>query len=226
MAQQAIRETLTEPTDPAAAVISIDPGHGCDQGDGGRDPRPPQQPVQPAVAGAPPARLDVQDVRADRGGGQGHQPGPSYYVSAPFTYKPVADGNCDDGTWWCVKTYDSTYCGWTSVDARDAALGQLRLRAAHARRRARAASPRWRASSACARRSTSTALRALDGSRLDRRLAARHGVGLRDARRRRRLLGADGDPQGACSRTDRGHRGGLGQAEPHARDPGRRRRGR
>ena len=46
---------------------------------------------------------------------KGIDPDTSYYVSAPFTYKPVANGNCDDGSWWCVKTYDSTYAGWTSV---------------------------------------------------------------------------------------------------------------
>ena len=46
---------------------------------------------------------------------KGIDPDSSYYVSAPFTYRPEADGNCDDGSWWCVKTYDSTYNGWTSV---------------------------------------------------------------------------------------------------------------
>ena len=42
-------------------------------------------------------------------------PDATYYVSAPFTYSPTTDGSCDDGGWWCVKTYDSTYAGWTSV---------------------------------------------------------------------------------------------------------------
>jgi penicillin-binding protein 1A len=37
-------------------------------------------------------------------------------VSAPFTYRPSAVGNCEDGSWWCVKTYDSSYNGWTSVE--------------------------------------------------------------------------------------------------------------
>ena len=46
---------------------------------------------------------------------KGIDPDTSYYVSAPFTYRPVENGNCDDGSWWCVKTYDSTYNGWTSV---------------------------------------------------------------------------------------------------------------
>ncbi len=36
-------------------------------------------------------------------------------MSAPFTYRPVENGDCEDGSWWCVKTYDSSYVGWTSV---------------------------------------------------------------------------------------------------------------
>ena len=28
---------------------------------------------------------------------------------------PSPNGNCEDGSWWCVKTYDSTYNGWTSI---------------------------------------------------------------------------------------------------------------
>ena len=40
------------------------------------------------------------------------------YVSAPFMYRPVADGNCDDGSWWCVKTYGSSYRGGPRSSAR------------------------------------------------------------------------------------------------------------
>ena len=39
----------------------------------------------------------------------------TYYVSAPFTYRPTDVGSCEDETWWCVKTYDSTYSGWSSI---------------------------------------------------------------------------------------------------------------
>jgi penicillin-binding protein 1A len=47
---------------------------------------------------------------------RGIDPSSTYYVSAPFTYRPVENGNCEDGSWWCVKTYDSSYVGWTSVE--------------------------------------------------------------------------------------------------------------
>ncbi|MGL6278531.1 MAG: transglycosylase domain-containing protein [Gaiella sp.] len=42
-------------------------------------------------------------------------PDATYYVSAPFTYRPTETGSCEDGSWWCVKTYDSSYAGWTSI---------------------------------------------------------------------------------------------------------------
>lgn len=114
-AQEAIRETLTDPSDPAAAVISIDPANGAIR----------------AMTAVVPGRRNNQfnllsQARRQPGStfktfvlaaaiDKGIDPDTSYYVSAPFTYKPVANGNCDDGSWWCVKTYDSTYNGWTSI---------------------------------------------------------------------------------------------------------------
>jgi penicillin-binding protein 1A len=114
-AQDAIRETLTEPADPAAAVISIDPANGAIR----------------AMAAVIPGRRNNQfnllsQARRQPGStfktfvlaaaiAKGIDPDTSYYVSAPFTYRPVETGSCEDGSWWCVKTYDSTYNGWTSV---------------------------------------------------------------------------------------------------------------
>jgi len=114
-AQESIRETLTDPADPAAAVISIDPGNGAIR----------------AMTAVVPGRRNNQfnllsQARRQPGStfkafvlaaaiNKGIDPDTSYYVSAPFTYRPVENGNCEDGSWWCVKTYDSTYNGWTSV---------------------------------------------------------------------------------------------------------------
>jgi penicillin-binding protein 1A len=114
-AQDAIRQTLDRPDDPAAAVISITPATGAIR----------------AMAAIVPGRRNNQfnllsQARRQPGStfktfvltaaiDKGIDPDTSYYVSAPFTYKPVSNGNCDDGSWWCVKTYDSTYAGWTSV---------------------------------------------------------------------------------------------------------------
>jgi penicillin-binding protein 1A len=114
-AQRAIWETLTERSDPAAAVISIDPTTGAIR----------------AMTAVVPGRRDNQfnllsQARRQPGSTfktfvltaaveKGFDPDTSYYVSAPFTYRPVENGSCDDGRWWCVKTYDSSYAGWSSV---------------------------------------------------------------------------------------------------------------
>ncbi len=116
LAEQAIRQVLNERTDPAAAIVSIEPATGAIR----------------AMAAVIPGRRNNQfnllsQARRQPGSTfktfvltaavhMGIDPMTTYYVSAPFTYRPVANGNCDDGSWWCVKTYDSTYVGWTSVE--------------------------------------------------------------------------------------------------------------
>ena len=115
LAQEAISSTLTEPDDPAAALISIDPSSGAIR----------------AMAAVIPGRANNQfnllsQARRQPGSTfktfvltaaveQKIDPDATYYVSAPFTYRPTEDGSCEDGSWWCVKTYDSTYAGWTSI---------------------------------------------------------------------------------------------------------------
>jgi penicillin-binding protein 1A len=116
LAQHAIRSTLTSPADPAAALISIDPANGSIR----------------AMAAVVPGRENNQfnllsQARRQSGSTfktfvltaaieRGMDPGSTYYVSAPFEYRPSALGSCEDETWWCVKTYDSSYSGWTSVE--------------------------------------------------------------------------------------------------------------
>jgi penicillin-binding protein 1A len=116
LAEQAIRQTLNERTDPAAAIVSIEPATGAIR----------------AMAAVIPGRRNNQfnllsQARRQPGStfktfvltaavDMGIDPATTYYVSAPFTYRPVANGNCDDGSWWCVKTYDSSYYGWSSIE--------------------------------------------------------------------------------------------------------------
>ena len=113
--REAIRDTLDESDDPAAALISISPRTGAIRAMAAVVPNRPKEPVQPSLAGASPAGLDLQDLRARSRGRAGHQPDSTYYVSAPFTYRAHPAGNCDDGSWWCVKTYANDYYGWSSV---------------------------------------------------------------------------------------------------------------
>ena len=116
LAQRAIRGTLTRANDPAAAIVSINPANGAIR----------------AMAAVVPGRANNQfnllsQARRQPGSTfktfvltaaveRGLDPASTYYVSAPFTYRPSAVGKCEDGSWWCVRTYDQSYTGWTSVE--------------------------------------------------------------------------------------------------------------
>ena len=116
LAQQAIRSTLTSPSDPAAALISINPWNGAIRAMTAVVPgRKNNQFNLLSQARRQPGstfKTFVLTAAVDRG----MDPNSTYYVSAPFTYRPSAVGSCEDETWWCVKTYDSSYTGWTSVE--------------------------------------------------------------------------------------------------------------
>jgi penicillin-binding protein 1A len=115
LAHVAISGTLTRRDDPAAAVISIDPGSGAIRAMTAIVPgRANNQFNLLSQARRQPGstfKTFVLTAAVDRG----MDPDSTYYVSAPFTYRPSETGSCEDETWWCVKTYDSSYTGWTSV---------------------------------------------------------------------------------------------------------------
>jgi penicillin-binding protein 1A len=115
-AQKAIRETLSERSDPAAAVISINPRNGA---------------IRAMTAVTPGTRKNQFNLlsQAKRQAGstfktfvltaavaKGVNPATTGYVSAPFYYRPDPSGDCESGTWWCVQTYDHSYTGWTSIE--------------------------------------------------------------------------------------------------------------
>jgi penicillin-binding protein 1A len=117
-AQKAIRETLYERSDPAAAVISIDPRNGA---------------IRAMTAVTPGVRANQFNLlsQAKRQSGstfktfvlaaaveQGINPATSTYLSSPFFYRPTPNGDCEDGSggWWCPETYDHSYTGWTSIE--------------------------------------------------------------------------------------------------------------
>jgi penicillin-binding protein 1A len=117
-ARTAITETLYEKTDPAAAVISINPKNGA---------------IRAMTAVTPGNNKNqfnlLSQARRQSGStfktfvlaaavAKGINPATSTYLSAPFFYKPTPDGDCEDGSgsWWCPETYDHSYTGWTSVE--------------------------------------------------------------------------------------------------------------
>ena len=110
LAEQAIKTTLTERTDPAAAVVSIDPSNGAIRA------------MTAVIPGQSRNQFNLLSQARRQPGStfktfvlaaaidKGIDPDSSYYVSAPFTYRPVDSGSCTGGSWWCMRTYDSTYC--------------------------------------------------------------------------------------------------------------------
>ena len=196
-AQKAIRETLYERDDPAAAVISINPRNGAIRAMTAVTPGNAKNQFnllsQAGGSRARPSRRSSSRPRSRRASTRRRR------ATSPL---PSSTGPNPNGelrgrrTWWCPETYDHSYTGWTYDRAGDAPLRQHGLRAADARRHARGGGE----DGAEARRPLEARrrrrLRAVDRPRRDGRVAARHGFGVRDARRRRDLLGADGDPQG------------------------------
>jgi penicillin-binding protein 1A len=115
VAETAIRDTLDEPDDPASALISISPRTGAIRAMTAVVPnRPKNQFNLVSQARRQPGSTFKTFVLA-AAVEQGINPDSTFYVSAPFTYKIHPAGNCDDGSWWCVKTYANDYYGWSSI---------------------------------------------------------------------------------------------------------------
>jgi penicillin-binding protein 1A len=115
LAEQAIRDTMNRPTDPAAALISITPRTGAIRAMAAVIPnRPKNQFNLLSQARRQPGSTFKTFVLA-AAVEMGVNPDSTYYVSAPFTYKVHPAGNCDDGSWWCVHTYANDYYGWSSI---------------------------------------------------------------------------------------------------------------
>ena len=177
------------------------PAHGRDPCDGRGDPEQAEERVQPSLAGAAATGLDVQDVRARGCGRDGDQPRLDVLRLRPV-HLQGPPGRELRRRQLVVRPHVRQRLLRMELDPqRDDPFGQRGVRAAHpgrhpgARRRDRAA----HGSPLAARRQRR--IRAGDRARLRRRLAARHRVRLRDARRRRRLRGADGDPARRARRT-------------------------
>jgi penicillin-binding protein 1A len=115
LAERAIRETLTLPTDPAAALISIQPRTGAIRAMAAVIPRRPKNQFNLLSQARRQPGSTFKSFVLTAAIEQGINPDSTYYVSAPFTYRPSPVGNCDDGSWWCVHTYDNSYHGWTSI---------------------------------------------------------------------------------------------------------------
>jgi penicillin-binding protein 1A len=115
-AQDAIRRTLYDKTDPAAALISINPGNGAIRA------------MTAVIPGKKGNQFNLLSQARRQAGStfktfvlaaaveQGIDPDSTTYLSAPFTYRPDPDGSCETN-WWCVQTFDHSYRGYTSISS-------------------------------------------------------------------------------------------------------------
>jgi penicillin-binding protein 1A len=115
LAEEAIRDTLTYSSDPAGAIISISPRTGAIRAMTGVIPNQPKNQFNLLSQARRQTGSTFKTFVLAAAVEMGINPDSTYYVSAPFTYKPRPDGNCDDGSWWCVHTYDNSYSGWSSI---------------------------------------------------------------------------------------------------------------
>ena len=214
LAEDAIRDTMTEPTDPAAALISISPRTGAIRAMAAVIPnRPKNQFNLVSQARRQPGSTFKTFVLA-AAVEMGINPDSTYYVSAPFTYKQHPVGSCEDETWWCVHTYDNSYSGWSSIRSAtirsdNSVYAQLTLDV----------SPEKVAQVARKMGIVRSTLlpRARDRPRLGRGLAARAGVRLRDDRSGRDLRRADGDQARRARERQGGPARGVGSTDQASR---------
>ena len=115
LAEEAIQTTLTEPDDPAAALVSISPRTGAIRAMAAVIPDQPKNQFNLLSQARRQTGSTFKTFVLAAAVEMGINPDSTYYVSAPFTYKPQPVGNCDDGSWWCVHTYDNSYSGWSSI---------------------------------------------------------------------------------------------------------------
>ncbi|MGH3065423.1 MAG: transglycosylase domain-containing protein, partial [Gaiellaceae bacterium] len=115
LAEKAIRDTMNQPTDPAAALISISPRTGAIRAMTAVIPNRPNNQFNLLSQARRQTGSTFKTFVLTAAVEMGVNPDSTFYVSAPFTYKVHPAGNCDDGSWWCVHTYANDYYGWSSI---------------------------------------------------------------------------------------------------------------
>jgi penicillin-binding protein 1A len=115
LAEEAIKGTLPYSSDPAAALVSISPRTGAIRAMAAVIPDQPKNQFNLLSQARRQTGSTFKTFVLAAAVEMGINPDSTYYVSAPFTYKPQTVGNCEDGSWWCVHTYDNSYSGWSSI---------------------------------------------------------------------------------------------------------------
>jgi penicillin-binding protein 1A len=116
-AKKAIRDTLYESTDPAAAIVSVEPGTGAIRAMTAIIPGDTKNQFNLTSQSARQAGSTFKSFVLATAIEAGIDPDTTYYTSAPFTCTtgPWCAGDYAAGKPWTVSTYDHTYAGSISV---------------------------------------------------------------------------------------------------------------
>ncbi|MFL5931211.1 MAG: transglycosylase domain-containing protein [Gaiellaceae bacterium] len=114
LARKAITDTLYDKSDPASAIVSIDPSTGAIRAMDAVIPGKKALQFNLAAQSRRQAGSTFKTFVLAEAVEQGANPDSTYYTSAPFFYRPDPVGSCETN-WWCVETYGNDYYGSTSV---------------------------------------------------------------------------------------------------------------
>jgi penicillin-binding protein 1A len=117
-ALDAIKRTLPYSTDPAAAIVAINPHNGAIRAMTEASPGNPKNQVNFASSARRQPGSTFKTMVLTTAIAQGISPSTTY-LSAPFKYDPTDTGSCDSDppTAWCPETYDHSYVGPTSIES-------------------------------------------------------------------------------------------------------------
>jgi penicillin-binding protein 1A len=117
LALQAIKRTLPYSSDPAAAIVAINPSNGAIRAMTEVSPGDPKNQVNFASSARRQPGSTFKMFVLATAISEGISPS-TQYLSAPFKYDPSETGSCDTDppTAWCPQTYDHSYVGATSIE--------------------------------------------------------------------------------------------------------------
>jgi penicillin-binding protein 1A len=115
---QAIKSTLFYKTDPAAAIVSINPSTGAIRAMTEVTPGNAKNEVNFLSSAHRQAGSTFKAIVLATAISEGINPATTTYLSAPFEYNPTGLGSCNSNppTAWCPQTYDHTYVGPVSIE--------------------------------------------------------------------------------------------------------------
>jgi penicillin-binding protein 1A len=114
-ATAAIAHVLTESSDPASALVSIDPRTGAIRAMVAVSPGNRKNQLNFATSSPRQPGSTFKTITLAAAVARGMNPFTTSYLSAPLFYNPDPSGTCENEIAWCVETYEHTYRGTISV---------------------------------------------------------------------------------------------------------------